>query len=73
MGLKPLHEVLNANDLDSQQGMFKLTIKLNVIACMAPPFYTNPLIGMWRLVTTSWVLVCNFSEYVKLVEWPCCK
>ncbi len=38
-----VHEVLNANDLDSQQGMFKLTMKLNVIACMAPPFDTNPL------------------------------
>jgi hypothetical protein len=41
-----VHEVLNANDLDSQQGMFKLMIKLNVATGMAPPFDTNPLIRM---------------------------
>ncbi len=40
-------EVLNANDPNSQQGMFKLMMKLNVAACMAPPFDTNPLIIMW--------------------------
>jgi hypothetical protein len=35
---------------------------------MAPPFDTNPLTKMWRLVTTSWVLVYSFLEYVKLLE-----
>ncbi len=39
-------EVLNANDLDSQQGMFKLTMKSNVAACMALPFDTNCLTKM---------------------------
>ncbi len=38
-------KVLNANDLDSQQGMYKLTMKST--ACMAPPFDTNPLTIMW--------------------------
>ncbi len=33
-----VHEVYNASDLDSQQGMFKLTMKSNATACMAPPF-----------------------------------
>ncbi len=37
--------------------------------CMhGPPFDTNPLARMWRLVTTSWILVSSFLEYVKLVE-----
>ncbi len=33
-----------------------------------PPFDTNPLTKMWHLVTTSWILVSNFLEYVKLVK-----
>jgi hypothetical protein len=41
-------KVLNASDLDSQHGMFKLTMKLNVAACMAPPFDSNPFLIMWR-------------------------
>jgi hypothetical protein len=32
------------------------------------PFETNPLIGKWCLVTTSWILVSSFLEYVKFVE-----
>jgi hypothetical protein len=43
-------------------------MKSNAIACMAPPFDNNPFIRMWHLVTTFQVLVCNFSEYVKLAE-----
>ncbi len=43
-------------------------MKSNATACMAPPFDTNPLTKMWRLVTTSQVLVCSFPKYVKLVE-----
>jgi hypothetical protein len=39
-------EILNANDLDSQQGMFKLMMKSNVAICMALPFDTNPLTRM---------------------------
>jgi hypothetical protein len=65
-----VHEVLNANDLDDQQGMFKLMMKSNVTACMVPPFDTNPLTRMWCLVTTSRVLVCNFPEYVTLQNFP---
>jgi hypothetical protein len=36
-------ELLNVNDLDCQQGVFKYTMKSNAIACMAPPFDLNPL------------------------------
>jgi hypothetical protein len=53
-------EVLNVSDLDSQQGMFKLMMKLNVAACMAPPFNTNPLTKMWHLVTAFEVLIYSF-------------
>jgi hypothetical protein len=49
-------ELLNVNNLHCQQGMFKFTMKSNTTACMAPPFDLNPLIKMWRLVTTSQVL-----------------
>jgi D-arabinose 5-phosphate isomerase GutQ len=43
-------------------------MKLNAAACMAPPFDTNPLTIMWCLVTTSQVLVCNFTYFGKLAE-----
>jgi len=46
-------ELLNANDLDCQKGMFKFTMKSNVATCMAPPFDSSPLTKMWCLVTTS--------------------
>ncbi len=36
-------KVLNVNDFDNQQGMFKLNMTSNVVTCMAPPFDTNPL------------------------------
>jgi hypothetical protein len=48
--------------------MFKLMMKLNATACMAPPFDTNPLTKMWPLVTTSRILIYNFPKYVKLTK-----
>ncbi len=47
-----MQELLKAIDLDYEQGMFKLTMRSNVAACMVPPFDTNPLTKMWCLVTT---------------------
>jgi hypothetical protein len=47
-----VQELLNVN-FDCQQGMFKFTIRSNVVACMVPPFDTNLLMMMWHLVTTS--------------------
>jgi hypothetical protein len=41
-----MYKVLNVNDLDNQQSMFKLTMKSNLTACMVPPFDTNPLTRM---------------------------
>jgi hypothetical protein len=40
---KKVFELLNVNDLDCKQGMFKLTMKFNVTKCMAPSFDINPL------------------------------
>jgi len=61
-------ELLNANDLDCQQGMFKLTMKSNATTCMATPFDLNPLTEMWCLVTTFQILSFSFLEYVKLTK-----
>jgi hypothetical protein len=41
-----MYKVLNANDLDNQQNMLKLTMKSNLAACMVPPFDINPLTRM---------------------------
>jgi hypothetical protein len=40
-------KVLNANDLDNQQDMFKLKMKSSVAAFMAPPFDINHLTKMY--------------------------
>jgi hypothetical protein len=47
-----LSELLNASDLICEQGMFKFTMKSNVIVYMALPFDLNPLTKMWHLVIT---------------------
>ncbi len=41
-----VHELLNANDLQCQQGMFKLTIKSNAANFLPAPFEMNLLIKM---------------------------
>jgi hypothetical protein len=61
-------EILNAGDLECQQGLFKLTMKSNAMACMAPPFDINLPTKMWRLVTTSHILITSFPKYVKLAK-----
>jgi len=61
-------ELLNSNDLDCHQGMFKLTMKSNAIVCVALPFDLNPLTKMWCLVTTFQILSFNFPDYVKLAK-----
>ncbi len=43
-------ELLNASDLNCQQGMSKLTMKSNVAMHMAAIFDFNPLTKMWCLV-----------------------
>ncbi len=64
---KKVFELLNANDLDYKQGMFKLTMKFNVIKCMASSFDINPLTIMWHLVTSQ-IVISNVSKDVKLAE-----
>ncbi len=63
-----VHELLNTSDIDCQQGMFKFTMKSNATSCMVPPFDSNPLTCMWRLMTRFQILVFSFFKYVKLVE-----
>ncbi len=41
-----VHELLNANDHQCQQGMFKLTMKSNATNFLATPFEMNLLIKM---------------------------
>ncbi len=60
-----MHKLLYATNFDYHQGMFKLTMKSNAATCMVPTFDTNPLT---RIVTTSWILVFSFPEYVKLAK-----
>jgi hypothetical protein len=40
--IKRSFALLNVNDLDCKQAMFKLTMKFNVTTCMAPSFDINP-------------------------------
>jgi hypothetical protein len=61
-------KLLNARDLECQHGLFKLTMKFNAMACMAPPFDTNLPTRMWRLVTTFRILITSFPKYVKLAK-----
>lgn len=63
-----MYKVLNANNVDNQQRMFKLTMKSNLVTCMVPPFDINPLTIMWYLTVTSQVLICKFPKYVKLAK-----
>ncbi len=65
---KKFFALLNFNYLDYKQAMFKLTMKFNVTTCMVSSFDINPLTIMWHLVTTSQIIIFNFSKDVKLVE-----
>jgi hypothetical protein len=68
MKIVMVQELLNANDLDYQHNMFKLTMKSNVTTCVIPPFDMNFLTKMQHLETASQILLFNFHEYMKLVE-----
>ncbi len=59
---------LNVGDLECQHGLFKLTMKSNAMACMAPPFDTNLPTIMWQFVTTSHILITSFPKYSKWVK-----
>ncbi len=55
-------ELFNANDLDYQHNMFKLTMKSNATMCIAPPFDLNPSTKMWYFLITSWVFPSSFPK-----------
>jgi hypothetical protein len=63
-----MYKILNVNDLDNQQNMFKLRRKSNLATCMVPPFDINLLTKMWHLMATSQVHICKFPKYVKLAK-----
>lgn len=61
-------EMLNASALDTQQGLFKVTMKANCESACSPPFNLNPLIKLWRTLFASRHLSKLISEYMKLAQ-----
>jgi hypothetical protein len=63
---------------NSQQGLFKLTMKSNITQAMAEivalasnkvnPTTINPLTCMWRVIHASQLLFNDFLEYLKVAE-----
>ena len=60
--------LLSAHLLDSQQSLFKLSMKSNAANAMREPMDQNPLTLIWRTISTSKVLSSSFLEYLKLSE-----
>jgi hypothetical protein len=46
-------ELLSASKLEVQQGLFKVTMRANAQAACTPPFSGNPLVKLWRQLTSS--------------------
>jgi hypothetical protein len=65
-------EMLLASTLDNQQGLFKLTMKVNCDSACALPFNVNPLIKLWHILSQSRHLCKLISEYFKLAKIGCC-
>lgn len=66
--LKTILALLNSLDSDVQQGLFKLYMKSNCDAVMAPLYSANPLTCLWKMVTNN-QLLCYFSpKFVKLAK-----
>jgi hypothetical protein len=61
-------ELMSASKLEVQQGLFKVTVRTNAQAACTPPFSGNPLVKLWRQLTSSRHLCKLISEYVKLAE-----
>jgi hypothetical protein len=61
-------ELLSASKLEVQQGLFKITMRANAQAACTPPFFGNPLVKLWRQLTSSRHLCKLISEYIKLAE-----
>jgi hypothetical protein len=61
-------EMLNASSLDTQQGLFKVSMKANCETACAPPLGVNPLIRLWRNLSASRHLVKLIPEFFKLAK-----
>ena len=61
-------EMLSGSSLDTQQALFKLSIKANCEAACAPPFNVNLLVRLWRTLTSSRHLCKLIPKYIKLAE-----
>jgi hypothetical protein len=68
---------LSSWDLDTQQGLFKLTMKSNAQAMVEVmvlasdkinPTIINPFTCMWRVIHASQLLFNVFPKYLKVVE-----
>ena len=60
--------LLSAHLLDSQQSLFKLSMKSNAANAMRELVDQNPLTCIWRTISTSKVLSSSFPEYLKLAK-----
>jgi hypothetical protein len=60
--------VLNPTTLDMQHSLFILTMKDNCHVAMVEPCSHNLLTILWRQLTTSQIIVCQMSKYIKLAK-----
>jgi hypothetical protein len=60
--------LLDCFQLELQQLLFKLAMISNCYAMLEPPFDTNPLARLWRMLDANTALASQFSEYIKLAQ-----
>ncbi len=58
----------NANILDIQMCMFKLTMKMQTLKAMNELFDTNPMTKLWYVINSNALWTQRLSGYMKLVE-----
>lgn len=64
--------MLDAAKLDTQQGLFKVTMKANCEASYTPPFTSNFLIKLWKTFSISrHFKQANFGVYEVVPELGC--
>ncbi len=59
---------LDANILDLQMCIFKLTMKSQAPKAMVEPFDTNPVTKLWVTINNNVLLTQQLNEYLKLVK-----
>lgn len=64
-------EMLFALDLDTQEVLFKITMKANSKATCAPPFYVIPLMKLWWTLSSSRHLTKLISIFLRLWIYGC--